>query len=107
MMTEAAIVATDVGGVREALGNTGMLVEPRNPAAMAEALSVLLASPERRVSLGRSARERAVEWFSERRFADAYLAAYDRLVTPASALPAGDPLEWIEPDLEPVEPAIA
>ena len=55
MLCGAAIVATDVGGVSEALGPAGVLVNARDPEAMAAALCELLASP---TSAGGSARRR-------------------------------------------------
>src|SRR5437879_13717317 len=48
MSCGAAIVATDVGGVREALGDCGLLVPARTPQAMAEAICFLLSSPTTR-----------------------------------------------------------
>lgn len=53
MLTGAAIVATDVGGVREALGPSGVLVNPRDPAGLAKAIVELISSPATR---GNSAR---------------------------------------------------
>ena len=84
MLTEAAIVATDVGGVREALGDTGLLVYPRDPVALAEAIATLLRWPEGRRRLGAGARDRALRWFTEQRFVDAYRSSYSRLVAPSS-----------------------
>src|SRR5439155_24240496 len=52
MLSGAAIVATDVGGVREALGSAGRLVNPRDPFAMAKAITALLSSPADRQRLG-------------------------------------------------------
>ena len=80
MLSEAAIVATDVGGVREALGTTGLLVSPREPLALAEAIASLLRWPEGRERLGRQARDRALRWFTEQRFVDAYRGSYSRLL---------------------------
>jgi phosphatidylinositol alpha-1,6-mannosyltransferase len=56
------IIAGDSGGVRSAVrdGETGVVVEPNDPDAVASALRQLLASPERRKALGRAGR-RAVE----------------------------------------------
>jgi polysaccharide biosynthesis protein PelF len=82
MLSKAAIVATDVGGVREALGDAGVLVNPRDPGAMAEAIRRLLTSPQERLRLGERARDRALRWFTEQRFVDAYRASYERLVHP-------------------------
>jgi glycosyltransferase involved in cell wall biosynthesis len=79
MLTEAAVVATDVGGVREALGNTGLLVLPHDPLGLADAILCLLESPQQRERLGREARERALHWFTEQRFVDSYRAMYATL----------------------------
>jgi glycosyltransferase involved in cell wall biosynthesis len=80
MLTGAAIVATDVGGVNEALGPTGVLVEPRNPAALANAIIEILGAPDQRRKMGAAARARALEYFTEDRFVEEYRAAYRRLV---------------------------
>lgn len=55
------VVATAVGGTQDAVrdGETGLLVPPGNPAAMACALHDLLAAPERRSALGEAGRRRA------------------------------------------------
>jgi glycosyltransferase involved in cell wall biosynthesis len=79
MLTEAAIVATDVGGVREALGPTGLLVQPHDPVSLGEAIATLLGWPEGRRRLGLQARDRALRWFTEQRFVDAYRTTYTRL----------------------------
>jgi glycosyltransferase involved in cell wall biosynthesis len=76
MLSGAAIVATDVGGVREALGPSGLLVDPRDPGALANALLELLASPDERRRLGTAARARALEHFTEEKFVDEYRATY-------------------------------
>lgn len=56
------VIAGDSGGVRSAVrdGETGVVVKPNEPDAVASALRQLLASPERRKALGRAGR-RAVE----------------------------------------------
>lgn len=80
MLTGAAIVATDVGGVREALADTGVLATPRQPAEIADAIVSLLNHPERRRALGDAARARALQHFSEQTFAVGYRQAYQDLV---------------------------
>ncbi len=55
-------VATDVGGNREALEDTGILVPPDDPAALAEAI-LRLQAPALRQQMGHAARRR-VECFS-------------------------------------------
>jgi len=60
------VVATAVGGLADAVedGVTGLLVPPRDPAALRAALERLLADGELRQTLGASARETATERFS-------------------------------------------
>jgi glycosyltransferase involved in cell wall biosynthesis len=55
-----AIVSTAVGGIGEILDDAdALLIEPADPAVLAEALASVLADPERRRSLGAAAAERA------------------------------------------------
>lgn len=79
MLCGAAIVATDVGGIREALGDCGLLVPPKKPQAMAEAIAFLLSCPEEREAMGRKALARALEHFTEDRFLAAYRNTYYEL----------------------------
>ncbi len=76
MLCGAAIVATDVGGVAEALGNCGLLVPSKTPSALADAISFLLANPAERERLGRSAQARALEHFTEKQFLSSYQNTY-------------------------------
>ena len=59
------VVASRVGGIPEyvADGETGILVPPDDPAALAGAVSALLADPERMARFGLAARRRADELF--------------------------------------------
>jgi glycosyltransferase involved in cell wall biosynthesis len=52
------VVATDVGGVREALGGGGVLVPPEDPAALADALRTWLTDDDRRAELRAAALRR-------------------------------------------------
>jgi glycosyltransferase involved in cell wall biosynthesis/ribosomal protein S18 acetylase RimI-like enzyme len=67
-----AMVLTDIRGCREVArdGVEGILVPPRNPAALAAAIERLLRDASARDRMGRAARVRAEERFDERRVAD-------------------------------------
>jgi len=83
MLSGAAIVATDVGGVSDGLGQAGRLVGAHDPQAIAEAISSLLASAAARQRLGRAARARALEHFTEDRFVGRYLSVYESFAAAA------------------------
>jgi glycosyltransferase involved in cell wall biosynthesis len=55
------VLATDVGGVTEALGHAGLLVPAGDPAALGAALRAWLTDAELRTRLRRAARERRAE----------------------------------------------
>ncbi|MFJ7411333.1 GT4 family glycosyltransferase PelF [Streptomyces sp. NPDC098077] len=74
-----ATVSTDVGGVREAVGDTGLVVPPRDPAAMAHAALELLADAERRRTMGEGARLRVIEQFTLRQTIDTFRSIYQEL----------------------------
>lgn len=64
MALSRPVVASTAGGLPEVLGDAGVLVPPRDPQALAAAISDLLADPQKRVALGQKARERAQTHFS-------------------------------------------
>lgn len=80
MMSGRALVATDVGGTREACAGTGLLVEPRNQTAVAEAIMRLLRDPALRLSLAEEARERALTYFTVQRNLQLYHDTYAGLM---------------------------
>ncbi|WP_405909097.1 GT4 family glycosyltransferase PelF [Streptomyces sp. NBC_00828] len=72
-------VSTDVGGVREAVGDTGLVVPPREPEKMAAAALTLLKNDRRRLELGQLSRQRVIERFTLRRSVDAFRTIYQEL----------------------------
>lgn len=65
MACQRVIVATDCGGVKEVLGSTGFLVQPRQAPELAEALSKALSlSPQDSDILGKAARQRVQSYYS-------------------------------------------
>ncbi len=77
------VVATAVGGVPEAIdARNGVLVPPRDPSALADAIETLVNSPERRGKLGAGARTCSAR-FDIRRTVERLEAVY-RTVAPAA-----------------------
>jgi glycosyltransferase involved in cell wall biosynthesis len=80
MALEAPVVATDLGGVREALGETfGELVPPEDESSLADALARTLSAPPVRVA--RLARERFLERFTVNGVADRMHALYQAVAS--------------------------
>ncbi len=73
-----AILATDVGGTREILtdGRTAILVPADDPAALADQLARLAASPTLRTRLGEAASEQIAERFPINAAAEGLVAAW-------------------------------
>jgi glycosyltransferase involved in cell wall biosynthesis len=53
------VVASDIGGLPEVVGEAGVLVPPRNPDALVKSINALLIDDRRRRDLGKKARQRA------------------------------------------------
>lgn len=74
------VVATDVGGVREALEGFGIIVKPRDPKALAEGVIKLLNDPELRETLGRRAREEILAKYRTDLAINEYRNVYNELI---------------------------
>lgn len=74
------VVATDVGGVREALEGFGILVPPRDHEAFGEAVATLLLDPPLRSRLGRQAREAVLARFRTSHSVGGYRELYTRIL---------------------------
>lgn len=76
------VVASRVEGIPEVVldGETGLLVPPGDPEALAEAIGGLLEDPERGAALGARARELAIERFGIERCVEGYIDVYERIV---------------------------
>jgi len=81
MAMEKPVVATDVGGVRELVGESGVIVPARSPEALAEAmLEMMRKTNDERRRLGRSARVRIAAHFSMEAKAEEWQALYRKLL---------------------------
>ena len=76
------VVASDVAAIPELIGETGVVVPPEDPAALAGALRALADDPDRRAALGALARARAHERYAQEhqldRILDVLRAARER-----------------------------
>jgi glycosyltransferase involved in cell wall biosynthesis/ribosomal protein S18 acetylase RimI-like enzyme len=87
-----ALVLTDIRGCREVARHDreALLVPPRDPGALAAAISRLAADPALRERLAAAARRRALDRFSEQDVAERVVAHYRRLAgAPAAGAAAG------------------
>ena len=81
------VVACSVGGLAEVVadGETGLLVPPRRPDLLKQALERLLSDPDLRRRLGAAARERARALYSWDAVIERTVAVYEQAVVPTSA----------------------
>lgn len=78
------IVTTNVPGCRETIrdGETGLLVPPHDPAALAQSLMTLIDSPDLRREMGHAGRRLAETRFGQRAIGDQIIAVYEELCRP-------------------------
>ncbi|MEP7022948.1 MAG: glycogen synthase [Actinomycetota bacterium] len=87
MACGTAVVASRVGGIPEVVadGETGLLVPPDDPAALAAALNSLVSDPARAEALGLNGRARAVAEFDWASIAEQTAGLYAELASPGRA----------------------
>jgi glycosyltransferase involved in cell wall biosynthesis len=71
------VVVSDVGGLRELVGDAGVRVPPDDPGALANAIETLVRKAPLRTELGQAARGRAAE-FGPKEWAAKMLGAIER-----------------------------
>ena len=83
MATGTPTIATAVGGMPEIVrqGETGLVVPPERPAALADAITQLLLDKPLRASMGEAGRMRAVETFSWQAIATALASQYRQVLS--------------------------
>jgi polysaccharide biosynthesis protein PelF len=79
MACGSMVVATDVGGVGEALEGSGILVPPRAPEALGAAIVAALRDDGHRRDCGARARQRVVQHYQLHQMLHAYQEIYERL----------------------------
>jgi trehalose synthase len=82
MWKERAIVASDVGGIRDQIddGIQGLLVDPRDLTAFGLAVQASLADPERAARMGAAARQRVEMRYLPTHYLAAYLQVFNGLL---------------------------
>jgi glycosyltransferase involved in cell wall biosynthesis len=73
------VVATDVGGIKDALEGCGILCKPRDPQDIANGVVKLLNDDDLRLEYGKKARERVLLSFTTEKSVDAYYESYMKL----------------------------
>ena len=75
------VIATPLGGSKELVtSETGVLVPPEDPSAVADAIATLVADRERLAAMGNAARDRAVQLFSSKKNTASTEAVYTDLL---------------------------
>jgi polysaccharide biosynthesis protein PelF len=96
MMCGRPTVSTEVGGVPEVVGDTGLLVPARDPERLGEALSTLLRDADRRADFSRRGRERALTYFRVDQMLATFRGIYASLVPGPQAALDVDSNAWAE-----------
>jgi glycosyltransferase involved in cell wall biosynthesis len=73
-------VVTDIGSVREFVGDSALLVKPEDPESMAEGIIKLIENPKLREKLGKKARERVEKRYSIKASVDELERIYGELL---------------------------
>lgn len=81
MATETPVIGARIGGMTDVIADpeTGFLVEPANPQALAQAILKLLSDPGLRQTMGKQGRQRVLEKFSWERVAESLMVHYRSL----------------------------
>lgn len=74
------VISTDVGGVRDLIGNTGILVDEGDEAAFSQNLSELIRSPDMRREIGLKGRGVVMEKFSKENLISQIEKLYEELL---------------------------
>jgi len=87
MAAEKPVVATDIGGIPEAVkkGETGFLVSPGDPGALAKAIIELLQNPGKAKEMGKKGRARFKEKFTRKKMLSETDALYQSFASQRKA----------------------
>jgi glycosyltransferase involved in cell wall biosynthesis len=81
MMRGRLVIAADVGGLSEVLGDAGLKFPPGDTAALASAMRSVLQDPTRIDSLGNKARDRAKQLLNRSKMIEQHATVYRSLMS--------------------------
>lgn len=88
MMMGRVVIAADIGGLGEIVGEAGLKFPPGDVPALTKCLRRVLSDAELCATLGRAARSRALEHFTAQRMVDEHMELYCRILeTPTRIRP--------------------
>ncbi len=79
MLQGKLVIASDIGGLGEVVGSTGLKFTPGNAAELAQRIREAVENPEMRARLGAAAQARAEHLFRDQRMVEEHLRAYREL----------------------------
>jgi len=82
MATGLPMIVTDVGGNTEAIehGKSGLVIKPRDPGALGEAILYYMNDMDRARAYGMAARQRVQQYFSIKACVDSYKSFFDSIL---------------------------
>jgi len=89
MMRGRLVVAADIGGLGEVVGDVGLKFTPGDIEGLASCLQRALNEPDLGKALGKKARQRALRLFLEERMVAEHLAVYRQLLGGSGSSPEG------------------
>jgi len=79
MTAQLPVIATRVGGIPDAVGQSALLVDPQDPGVLAAAMHELMTNPNERDSFAKKGRALVREKYSMEKMVDAYIQVYEDL----------------------------
>ena len=76
------VIGCRAGGPEDIIvdGETGLLVPPQDPSALADAIATLVSSPEQRREMGRAGRRRLLDRYSHTAMAEEFVTVYQKML---------------------------
>ena len=84
MSAARGIVGSKNGGMKELLGNTGIVINPESPRKIGDSLNHLIANPEERINRGKEARSRILDQYNGYRIGRQVMKVYHDITSSTS-----------------------